>query len=63
MPNMHELIDSAAQLITKHTPGKIRFTSLDLKCAFSQLLVVIISSAFCVKKRNARTDSNPTSMA
>ena len=35
MPNMHELINSAAQLITKNTPGKMWFTSHDLKYAFS----------------------------
>ena len=31
MPNIHELIDSVAQIITKDVPGKFRFTSLDLK--------------------------------
>ena len=30
MPNMHELIDSAAQIITRDTPGEVWFTSLDL---------------------------------
>ena len=37
MLNIHELIDSAAQIITKNEPGKVWFTSLDLKYAFSQL--------------------------
>ena len=37
MPNMHELIDSVAHIITKDVPGKIWFTSLDLKYAFSEL--------------------------
>ena len=31
MPNMHELIDSAAQINTRDTPGKVWFTSFDLK--------------------------------
>ena len=33
MPNIHELIDSAAQINTKDVPGKVWFTSLDLKYA------------------------------
>ena len=37
MPNIHELIDSAAHIITRNVPGKVLFTSLDLKYAFSQL--------------------------
>ena len=35
MPNIHELIDSIAQITTKDVPGKVWFTSLDLKYAFS----------------------------
>ena len=31
MPNIHKLIDSAAHVITRNVPGKVRFTSLDLK--------------------------------
>ena len=31
MPNIHELIDSAAHVITRNVPGKVWFTSLDLK--------------------------------
>ena len=37
MPNIHELINSVAQIITKDAPGEVWFTSLDLKYAFSQL--------------------------
>ena len=37
MPNIHELIDSAAHIITRNVPGKVWFSSLDLKHAFSQL--------------------------
>ena len=31
MPSIHELIDSVAQIFTKDVPGKVWFTSLDLK--------------------------------
>ena len=37
MPNLLELLDSAAQIITTKTEGTVWFTSLDLKYAFSQL--------------------------
>ena len=37
MPNLLELLDSAAQIITSKSEGKVWFTSLDLKFAFSQL--------------------------
>ena len=37
MPKIHELIDSAAQIITSDVPGSVWYTSLDLKYAFSQL--------------------------
>ena len=37
MPNLLELLDSAAQIITAKTEGTVWFTSLDLKYAFSQL--------------------------
>ena len=47
MPNFHELIDSAAQLITKDVPGKVWFTSLDLKYAFSQLPLSSVTSSHC----------------
>ena len=47
MPNMHELIDSAAQIITKDTPGKVWFTSLDLNFAFSQLPLSDLTSSHC----------------
>ena len=47
MPNMHELIDSAAQIITKDTPAKVWFTSLDLKYAFSQLPLSNLTSSHC----------------
>ena len=45
MPNMHELIDLAAQIITRDTPGKLWFTSLDLKYAFSQLPLSDLTSS------------------
>ena len=37
MPNLLELLDSAAQIITSDTSGDVWFTSLDLKYAFSQI--------------------------
>ena len=37
MPNLSELLDSAAQITTAKTEGTVWFTSLDLKYAFSQL--------------------------
>ena len=37
MPNLLELLDSAAQIITSDTLGDVWFTSLDLKYAFSQI--------------------------
>ena len=47
MPNIHELIDSAAYVITRNVPGKVWFTSLDLKCAFSQLPLSSLTSSHC----------------
>ena len=47
MPNINELIDSAAQIITKDLPGKVWFTSLDLKYAFSQLPLSSVTSSHC----------------
>ena len=47
MPNIHELIDSAAQIITKDVPGKVWFTSLDMKYAFSQLQLSSVTSSHC----------------
>ena len=37
MPNLLELLDSAAQIITSDKIGDVWFTSLDLKYAFSQI--------------------------
>ena len=37
MPNLLELVYSAAEIITTKTEGAVWFTSLDLKYAFSQL--------------------------
>ena len=37
MPNPIELLDSSAQIIASKSEGKILYTSLDLKYAFSQL--------------------------
>ena len=45
MPNIQKLIDSAAQIITKDVPGKVCFTSLDLKYAFSQLPLSSVTSS------------------
>ena len=47
MPNMHKLIDSVAQIITRDTPGKVWFTFLDLKHAFSQLPLSDLTSSHC----------------
>ena len=47
MPKIHELIDSAAQIITKDVPGKVWFTSLDLKYTFSQLPLSSVTSSHC----------------
>ena len=44
MPNIHELLDSAAHIITR---GKVWFTSLDLKYAFSQLPLSSLTSSHC----------------
>ena len=46
--NMHELIDSVAQIITRDMPGKFWFTSLDLKYTFSsQLPLSDLTSSHC----------------
>ena len=45
MPNIHELIDSVTRIITKEVPGKVWFTSLDLKNAFSQLPLSSVTSS------------------
>ena len=37
MPNLVELLNSEAQISTSKSDGKVWFTSLDLKYAFSQL--------------------------
>ena len=37
MPNVLELLDSAAQIVTSNKDGDVWFTSLDLKYAFSQI--------------------------
>ena len=47
MPNIHELIDSAAQIITKDVSGKVWFTSLELKYAFSRLPLASVTSSHC----------------
>ena len=47
MPNIHEHIDSAAQIIPRNVPGKVWFTSLDLKYAFSQLSLSSLTSSHC----------------
>ena len=45
MPNMHELNDLAAQIITRDIPGEVWLTSLDLKYAFSQLPLSELTSS------------------
>ena len=47
MPNLLELLDSAAQIITAKTEGTVWFTSLDLKYAFSQLPIDESVSKHC----------------
>ena len=47
MPNIHELINLVAQIITKDVPGKVWFTSLDLKYAFSHLPLSSSTSSHC----------------
>ena len=47
MPNIHELINSVAQTITKDVPGKVWFTSLDLEHALSQLPLSSFTSSHC----------------
>ena len=47
MHNLHELISSAAQIITKSTPRKVWLTSLELKYAFSQLPFSDLTSSHC----------------
>ena len=47
IPNIHELIDSVAQITTKDVPGKVWFKSLDLKYAFSQLPLSSFTNSPC----------------
>ena len=47
MPNIPELIVSAAQIITSDVPGSVWFTSLDLKHAFSQIELSKTTSNHC----------------
>ena len=47
IPNMHKLIDLVAQIITRDTLGKVWFTFLDLKNAFSQLPSLNLTSSHC----------------
>ena len=47
MPNIQELIDSGAQIITSDVPGSVWFTSFDLKYAFSQLKLSKLTSSHC----------------
>ena len=50
MSNVLELLDSAAEIITSNKSGEVWFTSLDLKCAFSQSqLSDAVSSHCCFK--------------
>ena len=47
MPNIYELIDSVAQIITNDVSGKVWLTSLGLKYAFSQLPLSSFTSSHC----------------
>ena len=47
MQNIHELIESAAQIITRKVPGKVCFRSFDLKYAFSQLPLSSLTRSHC----------------
>ena len=54
MSNMHGLIDSATQIITKKMPGKVWFASLYLKYASSQLPLSDLTSNQVVTKGSLR---------
>ena len=47
MPNIQDLIDSAAQIISSDVPGLVWFTSLDIKYAFSQIKLSKLISSHC----------------
>ena len=47
MPDIQELIDSAAQIITSDVPGSVWFKSLDLKYACSQIKLSKLTSSQC----------------
>ena len=47
LPNIHEFVDSVAQIITKDVPGKVCFTSLDLIYASSPLPLSSFTSSHC----------------
>ena len=47
MPNIHELIDSAAHIVTRNVPGNVWLTSLDFKYAFSQLPLSLLTGSHC----------------
>ena len=47
IPNIPELIDSAAQIITSNVPGSVWLTSLNLKYAFSQIKLTYTTSSQC----------------
>ena len=65
VPNIQELIDSAAQIITSDVPGSVWFTSLDLKYGFSQLKLSKLTSSHCNFNIicGERTDLTPVSIA
>ena len=48
MPDINELIDPAAQIITKGLPGKIWFSSFDMKYAFILLPLSSFTSSHCI---------------
>ena len=47
MPNLLKQLDVAAKIINTDNPGNVWFTSLDLKYAFSQLLLSDLVSSHC----------------
>ena len=47
MPNLDDLMCSLAETITGDAPGKVWFTSVDLKCAFGQVLLNASLAKLC----------------
>ncbi len=47
MPNIDELIDQIAQIITSNKPGRVWFTTVDLAYAYGQLALVLETARQC----------------